>query len=225
MGDKPASILAGVTCKSCSQRVLGKPILHRDKVRGAETVGLYAFEGLTAFGELMLRRLRQVDKGGGNSIKDGETTISNPGMQHYGMAQSYISQYVTNSRQIPFDVLWTALELKSDEDGKPLYGPALPGKKLTALCIPWFTDVLHLDAIAKVDGKGLRLKDSNGQEILERKLYLMPHFPPDNPTQRFAAKTSAPAGGGMPTVIDADMGVFFTELEKAVEKAKNSLTT
>jgi len=194
---------------------------------GMEKVGAFVFEGLTAFGELLLRRLRTIDSGGGNSItdkagegKEKEFKISSPGMQHYGAAQSYIAQFVSNSRQIGVPlVIWTALELRSDDDGKPLYGPAGPGKKLTATCIPWFTDVIHLDAIAKRD-KGQVVKDKDGLEILERKLYLAPHWPSDNISYRFAAKTSAPAAGNMPSVIEADMAVFFEELEKAFARAE-----
>jgi hypothetical protein len=167
----------------------------------------------------MLRRLRSIDSGGGLSVKDGDTKISQPGQQHYGMAQSYIAQYVANSRTLPCDlIMWTALELKSDDDGKPLYGPMLPGKKLTAQCIPWFTDVLHLDALAQRTKSGV-VKDDNGMEVLERKLFLMPHFPPDNPAYKFAAKTSVPMNSGMPVVIDAKMETFFTQIRLAEAKA------
>lgn len=187
-------------------------------------VGMVGFEGLTSFGDLLLQRLRKVDPSGGRSLQDGDFKISSAGMQHYGDAQNYIKQYVSNVRLIPVPVVvWTALELKADDDGKPIYGPALPGKKLTALCIPWFTDVLHLDAVAKRDPTGKLMKDGNGQEILERKLFLAPHFPPDAPAQRFAAKTSSPHGGEMPLMIDPDMKIFFSELEKAFVKAREKL--
>src|SRR3990172_2052644 len=42
-------------------------------------------------------------------------------------------------------VYWTALENRGEEDGKPIYGPKGPGQALTPMCIPWFTDVLHLE--------------------------------------------------------------------------------
>jgi len=201
-----------------------KPDLNMEKV------GCVVFEGLTAFGELLLRRLRTIDSGGGNSItdkagegKEKEFKISSPGMQHYGAAQSYIAQFVSNSRQIGVPlVIWTALELRSDDDGKPLYGPAGPGKKLTATCIPWFTDVLHLDAVAKMVNSKI-VKNETGQEILERQLFLAPHFPADVVGYKFAAKTSAPFGGDMPSVIPADMGIFFEELDKAFAKAEAKL--
>lgn len=208
-------------CKGCKMKFGAGQLLPviRDRINGSEEIEFYGFEGLTAFGELMLRRLRAVDSAGGMTVKDGDTKISQPGQQHYGMAQSYIAQYVANSRALPVEyVAWTALELRSDDDGKPLYGPMLPGKKLTAQCIPWFMDVLHLDAVPKKQGTAV--VKVNGMEVLERKLYLAPHFPDDNPQYKFAAKTSAPMGSGMPVVIDADMKVFFLELTKAQERAK-----
>jgi hypothetical protein len=60
-------------------------------------------------------------------------------------------------------------------------------------------------------------------EVLDRKLYLAPHFPSDSPGARFAAKTSAPHGGDMPLVLDCDMEVFFAELTKAFDKAKKRM--
>lgn len=210
-------------CSSCSTPIGAGVLPTSARVVHPPDLGLICFEGLTAFGELMLRRLRSVDSSGGNSIKDGDYKVSSPGQQHYGMAQSYIAQYVANSRQLPVDlVIWTALELRSDDDGKPLYGPALPGKALTAKCIPWFTDVLHLDMLPKMSG-GQRVKDPNGMEVVERKLFLMPHFPPDNPMYKFAAKTSAPLAGKMPVVLDADMKQFYIELEEAHRRAKETL--
>lgn len=213
------------SCVTCGT-ALGSGVLPTTvRLINPPDLGLVCFEGLTAFGDLMLRRLRNVDSSGGNSIKDGDYKVSSPGQQHYGMAQSYTAQFVSNSRQLPVDlVIWTALELRSDDDGKPLYGPALPGKALTAKCIPWFTDVLHLDMLPKVDPKsGTRLKDREGMELVERKLFLMPHFPPDNPTYKFAAKTSAPMAGKMPVVLDADMKKFYIELEAAIQRARETL--
>jgi len=59
--------------------------------------------------------------------------------------------------------------------------------------------------------------------MLDRKMYLAPHSPIDAPGQWFSAKTSAPAGGGMPTVLDCDMAVFFEEMKKAKDAAKVKL--
>jgi hypothetical protein len=119
--------------------------------------------------------------------------------------------------------MWTALEIKADDEGKPLFGPKGPGKALTSTCIPWFTDVLHLDAYPKMNGN-TPVRNPDGTEALERKLFLAPHYPPDNKIFKFAAKSSAPTfGGGMPLSIEPDMRKFFPLLEEAFKKAKEEL--
>lgn len=221
-GESGAKGLTMVTqCISCGKAFPAGTLLkvRRTATPQFEGIGFLGFEGLTAFGDLLMRRLKKVDPMGGNTILDGEYKISSSGQQHYGSAQSYLAQYVANTRTLPVKmVMWTALENRGDDEGKPLFGPKGPGKALTTACIPWFTDVLHLDVIAKRQG-GTLVKDANGMEVLERKLFLAPHFPPDMPQYKFAAKSSAPADGGMPLVIDASMEVYFTELEKAFKKA------
>ena len=174
-------------------------------------VGCVIFEGMTSFGDHILRKLKNSDPGGGRSILDkgadgSEFKVSAPGIQHYGDAQSSLSTYIGNSKAIPVPlVLWTALEARGDDEtqGKNLFGPKGPGKQLTGACIPWFTDVLHLDGVVKTE-KGRVVKDANGMEQVDRKLFLAPHFPPDTQLFKFAAKTSAPlsAKGFLPTVID-----------------------
>lgn len=215
-------------CQACGVQFPAGAVLpiRREPANGLEEVACIGFEGLTSFGDLLLRRLRKVDPSGGHFLQDGEFKITAPGQQHYGSAQAYISQFVANVRQVPVEcIFWTALELKADEDGKPLYGPALPGKKLTATCIPWFTAVLHLDGIPKKSPDGKVVKDANGMEVLDRKLYLAPHFPADAPGYKFAAKVSMPFGGEgtMPVVIEPNMKAFFEEYEKSIEKAEKHL--
>lgn len=213
-------------CISCGKEIPPGVSLkfHRDPINGLEDVGLLAFEGFTSFGDLFMRRLKNVDSGGGRTITDGDFKVNAPGMQHYGDAQAQLQQLVANVRLIPVElVMWTALEMKSDEDGKPLFGPKGPGRALTSMCIPWFTDVLHLDAFPKMNGN-VSVKNPDGTEALERKLFLAPHYPPDNKIFKFAAKSSAPTfGGGMPLSIEPDMRKFFPLLEEAFKKAKEEL--
>jgi len=196
---------------------------------GFQDVGAVVFEGFTSFGEALLRRLRTINPEGGRVISDkaldGTTfNISAPGQQHYGDAQAYLGQFVANTKSIPVErILWTALENRGEEEGKAVFGPKGPGQALTTTCIPWFTDVIHLDGVAKTE-KGLVVKDSNGMEIVERKLYLSPHYPPDNKLFMFKAKTSSPLLGGMPSLLDFPatgntMEKFFTLVEAAKQKA------
>lgn len=193
---------------------------------GFDAVGAVVFEGFTSFGEALLRRLRTINPEGGRTIVDkagdgSSFNISAPGQQHYGDAQAYLGQFVANSKTIPVKrVLWTALENRGEEDGKQVFGPKGPGQALTTTCIPWFTDVIHLDGLPKTQG-GLVVKDSNGQEVVERKLFLAPHYPPDNKLFLFRAKTSAPLLGGLPTMIDFPaLGNTMEKLLTLVEEAK-----
>jgi hypothetical protein len=123
--------------------------------------------------------------------------------------------------------LWTALENRGVDDEKNVYGPKGPGKALTALCIPWFTDVIHLDAIPEMKGSTI-VKDENGFEKISRKLFLAEHYPPDNKLYKFRAKTSATLGGDMPPVLDFPatgntFANFMERLGQAKVKAREVL--
>lgn len=209
------SLAAGTFCKT-----------RTTYANGFDAVGAVVFEGFTSFGEALLRRLRTINPDGGRVIDDKSADgtsfkISAPGQQHYGDAQAYLGQFVANTKSIPTGrVLWTALENRGEEDGKAVYGPKGPGQALTATCIPWFTDVIHLDGVAKLE-KGLIAKDANGMETVERKLFLAPHYPADNKLFLFKAKTSCPLVGGMPTMLDfPPTGNTMASLFDLVEKAK-----
>ena len=200
-----------------------------EPINGFEEVGCMVFEGATAFGQLMLNRLRQVDPTGGRQVKDGDFIIAGLGKQHYGDAQNYAAIQVSNTRLLPVPiVLWTALELRGvDDDGKPAYGPAFPGKALLERCIPWFTDVIHVDRVVKMQGNQ-PVRDSNGMEVSERVLFLDTHYPPDIKPYGFKAKNSAALGGGMPLVLSFPpkgntMKAFFEGVEKAKEAAGKEL--
>lgn len=193
---------------------------------GFDAVGAVVFEGFTSFGEALLRRLRTINPEGGRTIEDkaadgGVFKVSAPGQQHYGDSQAYLGQFVANTKSIPVSrVLWTALENRGEEEGKAVFGPKGPGQALTTTCVPWFTDVIHLDGLPKMQN-GMVVKDANGLEVVERKLFLAPHYPPDNKLFLFRAKTSAPLTGGMPTILDFPAtGNTFTKLLGLIEEAK-----
>lgn len=218
-------------CASCSAIIAAGTFCRTRTTyaNGFDAVGAVVFEGFTSFGEALLRRLRTINPEGGRTIDDKSADgsvfkVAAPGQQHYGDAQAYLGQFVANSKTIPTDrVLWTALENRGEEEGKAIFGPKGPGQALTATCIPWFTDVMHLDGVAKTQG-GLVVKDANGMEIVERKLYLAPHYPTDNKLSLFKAKTSSPALGGMPTILDFPavgntMESFFGLLDQAKARA------
>jgi hypothetical protein len=192
-------------------------------IDGAEEVGATCLEGATAFGNLLLNRLKKQDPTNGYNVKDGDAIISAPGQNHYGMAQSYMAQYVGNTRKLPYEfAAWTALEIrgKGETDEKPIFGPKFPGKALTEACIPWFTDVFHVD--------GQATKGADGIEVLKRKIFTAKHFPEDTKPYGFAAKGSAPLAGNLPVVFDFPptgntMDKYFSELALANERAAEAL--
>lgn len=218
-----ATLAAGTFCKT-----------RTTYANGFDAVGAMVFEGFTSFGEALLRRLRSINPEGGRSIEDKNLDgtvgfkVAAPGQQHYGDAQAYLAQFVANTKSIPTGVvLWTALENRGEEEGKAVYGPKGPGQALTTTCIPWFTDVIHLDGVPKMQN-GLVVKDANGMEVIERKLFLAPHYPADNKLFLFRAKTSAPVTGGLPTIMSFPatgntMETLFTAITAAKKKAAEDM--
>ena len=175
-----------------------------------------------------MNRLQDVDNPANlHIIKDGdsEARIAVSALNHYGVAQDYLARFIGNTRRLPvYAVAWTALELRGGDDGygKPVYGPAFPGKKLTALCTPWFTDVLHLELEPE------EKKQEDGTRKVNRTLYLDDHFPPDTKPFGFKAKSSV---NGMPQRIPVPphppgpntMTRYFELMEEAYKKSEEAL--
>lgn len=124
-------------------------------------IGGIAVEGLTSIGQLMMRFLP--DKGiavGGQSrngnnmsfeqgvVVDGvavKEVFGSNTQGDYGWVPNQIYGLVNNFTSLPcHSVMFTALEAKGeDEDRSTTLGPALPGRKATAQCGPWFGDLIH----------------------------------------------------------------------------------
>lgn len=213
-------------CDACRKTIPAGMLAEKElePQNGFENVGAYGFESIAAWSFLIMDRLRVVAKAEDSfAIKDDDSTtlIKQSAQNHYGIAQNYIQKWVGNTRRLPvWAVMWTTLELRGGDDGygKPVYGPALPGKKLTALCTPWFTDVIHLELEPEE-------KASDGTQKVNRVLYLADHFPPDTKPFGFKAKTSVP---GMPTRLPAPshgntMSLYFDEVAKAYAKQEAEL--
>jgi len=198
-------------CISCKAVLTERTKTIRIVDENLKKVGAIIFEGCTSFGSLLLETLRHLDAAGGRVLALGDYMVKGAGKQHYGDAQSYIQQFVGQSGNLPIPiVMWTALEMRGvDDDGRPAYGPKLPGKALLELCIPWFNSVLHLD-----------------QEGDARYVYLQPH-PADTKPFIFKAKISASAPGTPAKLVyDPKKNTareFFTLLEDLKQKARADL--
>jgi len=215
-------------CPACKKAIPAGTTtkVELEPLNGFEKVGAYGFESIAAFGFNIMARLRTIEKKSDLMTVDDpdapDARIAQSAQHHYGIAQAKVQEWVGNTRRLPvWAVAWSTLELRGGDDGygKPVYGPALPGKKLTALCTPWFTDVLHLELEPE------EKKDPDGMQIVNRVMYLADHYPPDTKPYGFKAKTSVP---GMPTRILApagtnNMATYFDEVAKAYAREEKLL--
>jgi hypothetical protein len=143
-------------------------------------IGLYAFEGLTSFGDIMLRHFSRnktrLSQDPSYSYLDGGTEYSGSNMSYYGEVQSRIYDFVVKSSMLPVDrVIWTALEGRGEEEGTkaPTYGPAIAGKKATGKAGQWFGNMIHLEMAVVKETPNPATKQTDLE--YKRLMYLQPH--------------------------------------------------
>ena len=188
-------------------------------------IGLYEFEGLTSFGDLMLEHLSKnkvrLSQDPSYTFVDGKTEFSGSNMSYYGEVQKQLYRRVVDSSVlntvIPSvqRVIWTALEGRGEEEGtkSPTYGPSIAGKKSTGKAGQWFGNLLHLEMLV------LEKVDSTTKQVnLEQRrvMYLQPHADPLTKIP-FPASTRAPFNappGSLPFYMDPpDLGKLYDQLE------------
>lgn len=115
------------------------------------TIGLYAFEGLTSFGDIMMRHLSRtktrLSQDPAYTYVDGKSAFSGTNPSYYGEVQNRIYDLVVKSSVLPVErVIWTALEGRGEEEGTkaPTFGPSIVGKKSTGKAGQWFGNMVHL---------------------------------------------------------------------------------
>lgn len=132
-------------------------------------IGGIAIEDWTTMGAVMMRYLsdRGISVGGENrnqiyksgasasfvqhAIVAGEFVSENFGstiLPDFNFVQQTLAGLVTNFNSLGVHtVMYTAMEGKSTEEGEknraPVYGPAIEGKKATAICGGWVGDLIH----------------------------------------------------------------------------------
>jgi len=131
-----------------------------------ESIGLWAFEGMTSVADALMQDLAKkaaqgTNIGGGGNVNftvtaDGEQLkVGGNNQSHYGVVQTRIVEEVWQSQRLPGWVLWTAA-VKRDEDpnasGKIL-GPAITGKALTGEVPRWFVYTYRVAAIPSAAGE------------------------------------------------------------------------
>ncbi len=176
-----------VAGKVPNQQEGAKPAWIPDWLGGK--IGAWAFEGLTAVGDLLLRDLAQKSaKGiriGGDPpvlFKDGGVTVGGNNQGHYGVVQRRIADLVAKSQLLPGFIIWTALALRATDDNRRItvLGPQLAGKALTAAAPRWFGNTLRIGQFPTGPGKPR-----------ERRLYFQDHEDPENPGIKCLAKVRA----------------------------------
>lgn len=158
-------------------------------------VGLYIFEGLTSFGDLMMRHLSahkvRLSQDPAYTYLDGKTEFSGTNMSYYGEIQNRLYDFVVKSSVLPVErVIWTALEGRGEEEGtkSPTYGPAIVGKKATGKAGQWFGNMLHLEMLVTESVNATTKQVDIHQK---RVMYTQPHADPLTKIP-FPAKVRAP---------------------------------
>jgi hypothetical protein len=173
----------------------------------SEDIGAYAFEGLTSFGDTMLRHLSdhkvRLSQDPSYTFVDGKTEFSGANQSYYGEVQKQLHARVVDSSVLPvMRVWWTALEGRGEEEGTkaPTYGPSIVGKKSTGKAGQWFGNMVHLECLVTE-----KLDPSTKQINLEQRrvMYLQPHADPLTKIP-FPAKVRAPydRAGQVPLYLD-----------------------
>lgn len=196
-------------------------------------IGLYAYEGLTSFGDQMIEHLSKnkvrLSQDPSYTFVDGKTEFSGANMSYYGEVQKQLAARVKDSAVMPMlipsvqRVIWTALEGRGEEEGTkaPTYGPSIVGKKSTGKAGQWFGNLLHLEMLIteKVDPATKQV------DLVQRRvMYLQPHADPLTKIP-FPAGTRAPFDrpkDSVPVYLDPpDIGKLYDLLD-SFKKAKEA---
>jgi hypothetical protein len=208
---------------------------------GGQDIGLYVFEGLTSFGDIMMRHLshtkKRLSQDPAYTYVDGKTEFSGTNMSYYGEIQNRIYDFVVKSSMLPVErVIWTALEGRGEEEGtkSPTYGPSIVGKKSTGKAGQWFGNMIHLEMLV-TEVADPATKQIN--HLQRRVMYIQPHadviakipFPAKVRVPFDKAGEFSKAMGGQPYMDPPDLGKLYDLLESmkgaAAPKEAISATT
>lgn len=132
-------------------------------------VGMFAFEGMTAFCNLYALGIQKLaleghDIGGAAKAvqtfrsEGGEHQITQLTKPNIGQIQGMITKAVNTSSHLPGIVLWTALdEMGEDEAGQRTIGARVQGRALTTATFPWFNFTFRLTVVPEFGAENHRL--------------------------------------------------------------------
>jgi len=172
-GDKAPDSKLALACDKCKVPVQARVVREPNARNGIEKCGVVGFEGLTAYGEMLLDNMsdrsargEKIGEDTAVRFKDGSVDVGAISRSSYGIAQRRVKSAVHESRHLPVDyIVWTALKARGTDDEKrvPVFGPRLVGQASTDDIPRWFGPTLSM-ALWPNAGK------------LERRLYLTSYF-------------------------------------------------
>ena len=190
-------------------------------------IGCWAFEGLTEWGDALMRDMREqavagVNIGGGAQAlieqkdEDGEKfDYAGNNKAHYLMGQNRMNDMISQSMRLPGYLIWTAIDLRSSEpdSARQVFGPDVGvGKAMTPKVPQKFTYTWRTVNVAK---KG---------EPSRHSLYLVTHQDPTVPAITCLCNArypkDAPENLKVHTVEPADMAKAYTLVKEAHASAK-----
>lgn len=102
-------------------------------------------------------------------LSEEKKTAKDP-RQAYGAMQEVMTDLIRSFRDLPKSVYFTAkLEKSTDEMGKVLYAPSMPGNKLGQLLPYYFDEVLALRVEKDADGKTYRVLQAQPDGVWQAK--------------------------------------------------------
>ena len=218
------------------------------------TIGVYAFEGLSAAGAYIMGNVKggladrsgRGEKIGQDSpirIIEGDVDpktgkVTGPGTSfggnhptHYNVAQNSLLDCLQRSKALPVDyVIWTAHEADNNPDKdvnkENLIGPAAVGKALTGSIQRNFNNTMHMVTVA---AKTKVTDDHTGKAVdaldLEYRLYTRDHFSATGATTvRFKACTRG-GDDSIPQYLVGDKpGVVLLDYYSRLSKMRTART-
>ena len=195
-------------------------------------IGCWAFEGLTEWGDALMRDMRAqavagVNIGGGAQAlieqkdEDGEKfDYAGNNKAHYLMGQNRMNDMISQSMRLPGYLIWTAIDLRSSEpdSARQVFGPDVGvGKAMTSKMPQKFTYTWRTVNVAK---KG---------EAPKHALYLVTHPDPLVPSITCVCNArypkDAPEAKKVSVVEPADMARAYSIVKEARDSATAAITS
>ncbi len=152
------------TCIGCKQPITVRVVRALNEKNGweAKKIGAVFYEGMTAFGELMMDNMSMRSARGekmGEDVavrfRDGALDIAGSSRSSFGIAQRQVKNTVQEARALPTPyALWTATKEQGEDDFKRVMicGPKLPGSAATPDVPRWFGPCLGTVAVPTPSG-------------------------------------------------------------------------